>query len=257
MVDDNILEPDEDKMSPLAEQVKAFLQQEEEEKKKEEEKGAAEANTLLTPDKPKEDNTLEEIAKLKRQEGLDEERIELGADTTFEENIMAKEPVFNIQVLMQSIPITQEDERMYLKSMLNDTPLTLLISLYGGKLELLCRACSVYEQQLAAVAAYRETAKADSMGVASIIAPSLIQKLRIALQIRSCNGIIVSDLSYSPEPNSFITHADDLLARSEKLVGGTNAARWNAYVYALNIFEHKLAKLNEMALNKDFLSPGD
>lgn len=254
-------EDNSDKASPLAAQVKEYLDQQsaaagESSGKKVLKTPRRESDGESVGDAPDAEDVTDEMEELDRLE-KDGGRVTLGSDDTFEVNELAENPVYNIQVRVSEIPVTEEDQRMYLKSMLNDTPLKLNIDLYGGKMSILCRACSVYEQQLCAVASYRHTFLTKDPTIASILAPAFLQKVRAALQLVSCNGILVSDLAYSPEPNKFEEHAEELCVKAEKLVGGTNAARWNAYVYALNVFEHKLAKLNEMALNRDFLSPGD
>lgn len=240
---EEVLEEENEKASPLADQVKAFL---EAEAKKEEGE---------VKDVEKEDEeAAREMFGEEEEEEEEKKRIPVSPDPAFEEN---EEPTFNVQVKLSNIPVTEEDQRMYLKSMLNDEPLTLDISLYGGKLVIRARALSVYEQQLAAVATYENAMVRKSAGIAAIVAPTYLQKLRVALQLRTCNGKLISDLSYAPGAGVFSSQAEDLCTKAEKLVGGTGAARWNAYIYALNIFEHKLAKLNEMALNRDFLSPGE
>lgn len=186
-----------------------------------------------------------------------EDRIELHADMQFSENAMDAMDKQSVTVNLQEIPITENDERAYLKSMLNDTPFELDISLYGGNMLIHARSITVYEQQLAAAAAYHRTMESENSALAAILAPAFVQKIRVALQLRTCNGILVSDLSFKPEPNKFKDHIRQLQTAADELLGGTTAARWNAYIYALNIFEHKLTKLDEMALNRDFLSPGD
>ncbi len=233
--------------SPAADAVAAYLAQK---RAQEEEEAKKTAESLLSgkPEEPKEE---ESNAQPK------EERINLQYTSGFEYNEMDIMEQQSITINTQDIPVTHEDQVAYLKSMLNDTPFEIDISLYGGQMTIHARAVSVYEQQVAAVAAFNETINSENSGLAAILAPTFMQKVRIALQLRSCNGFIISDMAFKPEPNKLKEHVKLLTEKSDEILGGTSAARWNAYIYALNIFEHKLTKLNEMALNRDFLSPGD
>lgn len=239
--------------SPDPEAVKAYLAA-----KEAQEQAAAQetAESLLndgeTPSEAQEEPQEEEAPKEPQ-----EERIRLKYSSDFVNNEADAMERQSITINLKDIPITHDDEVAYLKSMLNDSPFELDIELYGGQMHIHARAISVYEQQLAALAAFNETARSDNPSVAAILAPTYLQKVRIALQLRSCNGLPVSDLAYKPEPGKINEHAADLAKKADELLGNSSAARWNAYIYALNIFEHKLTKLNEMALNRDFLSPGD
>lgn len=255
VTDEHVLEPEtENQASPDADAVRAYLA----EKQLNEARKAAEgANELLEGKVPEEaPKAQDEAPEPQKPKESEDESIHLRVDSAFEDNEMDLLDRRSVQVKVSNVPITESDERAYLKSMLTDTPLELTIDLYGGQIEIVARAVSVYEQQLAAVAAFRYTIDKENAGVASLLAPTFIQKLRIALQLRSCNGILISDLEYKPEPGKFKEHAKDLVDRAEELIGSTTAARWNAYIYALNVFEHKLTTLDEMALNRDFLSPG-
>lgn len=246
--DTEAFEPEEEtaeaQASPNPDAVKAYLAAQ---KAQEEQQAAAEANKLLEDPQPEAppDN-------LPGNEG----RITFTADPEFEVNEMDLLEKQQVRVNLETVPITETDMRDYLKCMLQDMPLELDIELYGGKIVIHARAVSVYEQQLAAATAYSYTMSQTSTHLASVIAPMFIQKLRIALQLRSFNGIPISDLEFKPEPNMLHAHIKKLTAKADDIVGACSAPRWNAYVYALNIFEHKLTKLNEMALNRDFLNPG-
>lgn len=234
--------------SPDADAVKAYLAQK---AAKEEEEAQQTAESLLSG-KPEESEQEDEEEKPQQ-----EERINLKYTSDFDTNEMDIIEQQSITINTQDIPVTHEDEVAYLKSMLNDTPFEIDISLYGGQMLIHARAVSVYEQQLAAVAAFNETVNTENGGLAAILAPTFMQKVRIALQLRTCNGLLVSDMEFKPEPNKLKEHVKLLTEKADEILGSTSAARWNAYVYALNIFEHKLTKLNEMALNRDFLKPGD
>lgn len=236
--------------SPDADAVKAYLAQKE---AQEQEQAQETAESLLSgqPEVQEQEQAEEQ------QEEPKEERINLRYTSDFDRNEMDAMEQQSITINLKEIPITHDDEVAYLKSMLNDTPFELDISLYGGKMNIHARAVSVYEQQVAAVAAFNETVNSDNAGLAAILAPTFMQKVRVALQLRSCNGLAISDLEFKPEPNKLHEHTRILTDRADEILGGTSAARWNAYIYALNIFEYKLTKLNEMALNRDFLSPGD
>lgn len=237
--------------SPDADAVKQYLAEKaaQEAEALQEEPSEAVADSFLNEEPPAQEAPQPDTS-------FGEDRIELRADMQFSENAMDAMDKQSVTVNLQEIPITDNDERAYLKSMLNDTPFELDISLYGGNMLIHARSITVYEQQLAAAAAYSKTVESENSALAAILAPAFVQKIRVALQLRTCNGMLISDLSFKPEPNKFKEHIKQLQKAADELLGGTTAARWNAYIYALNIFEHKLTKLDEMALNRDFLNPG-
>ena len=244
-------QPDIPTASPDADAVKQYLAEKaaQEAETLQEETSEAVADSFLNEEPPAQEAPQPDTS-------FGEDRIELHADMQFSENAMDAMDKQSVTVNLQEIPITDNDERAYLKSMLNDTPFELDISLYGGNMLIHARSITVYEQQLAAAAAYSKTVESENSALAAILAPAFVQKIRVALQLRTCNGMLISDLSFKPEPNKFKEHIKQLQKAADELLGGTTAARWNAYIYALNIFEHKLTKLDEMALNRDFLNPG-
>lgn len=253
---EDVFEPVEEQpssqASPDPEAVKAYLA---EQKAKEEQQAAEGANQMLEDEPPAESPGQEEEQEDDQLQGTG--RITFKADSSFEVNEMDLLEKQQVRVNLEDIPVTEADMRNYLKCMLQDVPLELDIELYGGKIIIRARAISAYEQQLAAATAYSYTMSQSNTHLASVIAPVFIQKLRIALQLRTFNGLPVSDLEFKPEPNMLVAHIKKLTLRADDLIGSCSAPRWNAYVYALNVFEHKLTKLNEMALNRDFLNPGD
>lgn len=246
-----VLEPDddEDQTSPDADAVREFLAE-----RKEEEKDTSEYD-------------LEEAEKLKRQpevedeedeklEKVNESRIQFTSSGAYEDNQFAAAEQQYVNVKVDKIPVTESDKVAYVKSMLNDEPLELNISLYNGEVNIRARSVSVYEQQLAAMAAYNYLASDEAEHTGAMLVPLFLQKCRIAMQLISCNGRRISDIAYTPEPGKLSAHIADLIKQANLLLARTNAPRWNAYVYALNIFEHKLTKLDEMAINRDFIVPG-
>lgn len=152
------------------------------------------------------------------------------------------------------VPITEEDQALYLKAVLNDTPLTLTQSLAGGRVQITCRALSVYEQDLMLEAALFVCGGED--GVSSLL-PSLAQQIRVAMQTVSINKKQFATIYVQPDRTNRKEQILQLVKQVDAVLSKVDAAKFGFLVRALNVFEHKVAKLNSLAYTGDFWNPAE
>lgn len=234
-----------DTTSPDADAVRAFL---EEERKEQQQTEAEKAETT--------DNN----EGLGRPRTVDPEKEgsfshTFTADTTFETNeteVYTKQYV--VPVDDKDIPITPQDQAMYLKAVLNDVPLQLTQVLAEGRISITCRALSVYEQDL-----MLETAMfvcGGENGVTAML-PSIAQQLRVAMQTVDINGRSFPTVRMEPERNRRKEQMLELIKLTDDILAKVDAAKFGFLVRALNVFEYKIAQMNTLAYNGDFWNPAE
>ena len=252
MTDDTIrLEEDVTTVSPDAEAVKAFL---------------AEAEDTEEAIKDPVPATSEQVAaseedevsapQIKEVDVTDNAFVTtVAADKTFDK-IEAEEltRMYMAPIKDSEIPITDEDQALYLKAMLNDTPLTLTQTLANDQVAVTCRALSVYEQDLVLEAAIQAVGGQET-GIMSLL-PSVAQQLRAAMQITHVNGVNQNAIYLEPaRGDAHDEQVMDLIKQSDKKIGKMSAVKFGFLVRALNVFEHKMAKMHSLAYNKTFWKP--
>lgn len=247
MEDITVTTEDTSTFSPDAEAVKVFLSEASEEP---EQISVTEEPSAVDDD---EETDTPEIREVDTTNGLFHTTIV--ADKTFDK-VEAEEltRMYLAPIKDTEVPITDEDQALYLKAMLNDTPLTLTQSLANGAVEITCRALSVYEQDAVLEAAIQAVGGAEA-GVMSLV-PSMAQQLRATLQVVKINNVVYSPVYLEPKRGK--EHADqiaDLIKQSDKTVGNMSSAKFGFIARAINVFEHKVAKMHELAYNKTFWKP--
>lgn len=152
------------------------------------------------------------------------------------------------------VPITDDDQALYLKAMLNDVPLELTQALANSQVVVTCRALSVYEQDLVLEAAVKATGGPNE-GVLSLV-PSVAQQLRVTMQVTKVNGISQNAIYMEPKRGkAHEEQIDELISVSDNRTGRMPASKFGFLVRALNVFEHKVAKMHSLAYNKTFWKP--
>lgn len=238
MADNIPFDEDDEFVSP--EDIKAYLEEE-----KQEESSSIipeDVQELLKADA--EDNTAPE----------EPERVELEPDKTFEENRKEAFEQMVVTVKDWEVPITDDDKAMYIKCLLNSTPVELDIKAKNGTSGR-CRALSVYESDVAvaALAHYLKIyPQTDYM-----FQESLLQQYRAAMQLMSYCSKSLDYISYERGKNGTKEdHAKDLYERSQTLLDVPGPV-YGMYIRLLNVFQFKINKLQEAAFNSDFWFPGD
>lgn len=234
--------------SPDAEAVREFLEQ---------------YNSTAPSDETDEDATAEEEADAGENEPGPFKEVDLSetdsytqvfkADTAFTTNhTEAYTKTYFVPLEDSQVPITEDDQALYLKAMLNDVPLTLTQSLAGGRINIACRALSVYEQDLMLETALFVCGGED--GISSLL-PSVAQQIRVAMQTVSINRKPFDTIYVTPDRANRRRQIEQLLSQVDSRLAKVDAAKFGFLVRALNVFEHKIAKLNSLAYTGDFWNP--
>lgn len=175
------------------------------------------------------------------------------ADEIFSETPKAEEiQAITVAVNAHEIEVTQTDQTKYLKAILNDTPVELDVDVLGGSLKVTCRALSVSETEwvITTVLKYFDEHK----NLNGVLMTDYVRQLRTALQLVKLNG-------KSPYPaivvSSDLTQDEIFNGPAWKFVRGLSTVKYNAIAAALNVFEHKVTRMNSAALNEDFWHPGE
>jgi hypothetical protein len=161
-------------------------------------------------------------------------------------------------VPVENIAITEEEKRIYLKSLLSDDLTRFSITLYDGQLKYDLRTRSMFEQRrvldivndrIAGVSPKDPTLKDNLAGQFD-----MMQQYFALLMVERINGVIFSELSLSPGP-SLDEHYAKLSAEAERVFSKMNNVCWTAMLNAMRMFESKCARLAENAMNEDFWKP--
>lgn len=245
----------EDTSTPYVDAVKAYM----EENNISTESNAAEEsvpsthNELLNedPTAPAEETTEED-------KHITDMNVTLQTDTAFiEDELDRMQNLSNVVVKGFEYKISQDEKEAYLKAMLNNKPVVLTIRTAAGKINITCRSLSVYEIELATNAGIQFVETHPNSAEAEIRWRSEIQKYRLTMQMVKINSELLDTLSFSPEPGKVQEHIKLLRERATQIFSNMNVVRWRCAIHALNIFEYKLNRMNELALMPDFLSPDE
>ena len=155
---------------------------------------------------------------------------------------------------LDKVTITAADREVFLKAVLNDTPVRLTVSLYDGKFNVDIRSRTTFEQKrVFDVLKLDQKEKLIEEGDLAVIATQMHFYLA-ALMVERINGVLVSELTLPPG-NTLEEDAAKLRSVAAKLYGHTGNIRWTSVLNALRIFEHKCARMNTEAANGDFWKP--
>lgn len=172
----------------------------------------------------------------------------LQSDTTFSEpQAVEKLQQIAVKVNERDIPVTEADQRMYLKAVLNDVPVEMTIPVMNNMMKVTCRALSVAESEKIIVAAIKYFK--DNPELNSMLMPDYIRQLRTICQVVRING--------KPAFPAIDINSETFVSEAWVAFRDMSTARYNAISAALNVFEHKLSRLNAAALNEDFWLPGE
>lgn len=228
---------EEDQTSPMADDVKDFLNNKGEEK------------PVEIPDDIKE--MLGEDTNQKE----DKERIEIEPDRTFE-NSDAKTPFANMFVSVKDteIPVTEEDKTDYIKATLFDNPVVLTIKAKNGT-SAKCRTLTAYESDICyeALSAYLK----KYPNYPSMLWTSLMQQFRFPIQVIEYCGKEQNPISFKYEPGKKEEFAEKLIELSDARTADIPYPAYNNRIRLLNVFNNKIALLQSATFNSDFWNPDD
>lgn len=177
------------------------------------------------------------------------------ADPVFTKNTQEQDTkTFFMAVDDEQVPITDEDQALYMKAMLNDTDVHLEMSMMGGQFKVECRAISVYEADMVLLAALRMSGS-EGKEVPTALLPGCAQQIRVAMQTVRINGRDADPIYVTANRADRDNEIDKLIARVDDRLSRMNAAKYGMLVRALNVFEHKLARMNALAYTGNFWKP--
>lgn len=148
--------------------------------------------------------------------------------------------------------VTDEDKALFLKSLLNDTPLELGIKLEIG-LNMDFRILNNYEMEVVYLTLDGLSKEGKILGPAQYA--SLVQQAAAALQLVSYASKPVTFASFTPRANTPEDDVKTLREAMETRVALWSSVKWQAVIMGLRIFEAKLAICNENCRNANFWNP--
>lgn len=177
------------------------------------------------------------------------------ADPTFQKDeVEVDTKTYFAAVEDHQVPITDEDQALYMKAMLNDTEVHLTQSLMGGQLQVECRALSVYELDMVLLAAMRMSGSEGQVAPTALLA-GCAQQCRVAMQVTRINDKATGHVTASPDRKDQDAAIDRLIEAVDAKLRTINSGKYGMLVRALNVFEHKLARMNALAYTGNFWKP--
>lgn len=238
---------EEDQTSPMADEVKAFIESEDEHDSTE----SSDENISVPEDVKK---MLEDSDHSKPKEE-DTARTYFSADSTYD-NADSKNPFDKLFVSVKDtdIPVTEEDKTAYIKATLFDKPVILTIKAKNGT-SAKCRALTAYENDLCyeAMAIYLK----KYPEYPPMLWESLIQQFRFCMQVLEYCNIEQPVIKFDYAPGKKEEFANELIEKSDKLMADIPYPAYNNRIRLLNVFNHKMAVLQSAAFNEDFWNPDD
>ena len=153
-------------------------------------------------------------------------------------------------------PITDSDKETYLQAALTDSQLELPIVMANG-ITVVCRDLNMYERDLS-MDLVRDQIKDQQLP--PYMVAYVMRNIRMPMQIVRINDKPFDTIKFDYKQYSkkqFETDKKELDKRQKDLVMPMKVFTQSLYLKALNIFEHKLARLEEASFNKDFWNPAD
>lgn len=151
--------------------------------------------------------------------------------------------------------VTQEDKDAYLDAMLEEVDLHLHIKMKNG-ITITCRDLNMYERELSLELAKK---RLNDQKVLPHLGLSILRSIRLPMQIVQLNNKKFNTIRFEYNPDAdqkqFELDMECLSKKSKEIMMRIPSSLDSLYTKALNIFEHKLARLEEAAFNEDFWNP--
>lgn len=152
--------------------------------------------------------------------------------------------------------ITSSDKEAYLQAMLTDSQLELPIEMQNG-ITVVCRDLNMYERELS-MELVKDQIKENNLS--PLMLAHIMRGIRMPMQLVRVNDKKFDTIKFEFKDYTLEQLEQDkkiLSEKQKKLVMPMSVGIQSLYLKALNIFEHKLARLEEAAFNKDFWNPAD
>jgi hypothetical protein len=189
------------------------------------------------------------------QSPIEEKPTEVAPNPEFEAVSPQDAVISDALATNQDIPISDIEREVFIKCVLNDSPVRLTVELYGGKLKIELRSRTTFEQKRVfdVLDLDRKENIVTPDNVAEMV--SRMQYYMAALMVERINGELFSELKLEPGTGQASDHAKLLRAQVSNTIEKMTGVRWNSILNALRMFENKCAKMNTEALNEGFWKP--
>ena len=191
----------------------------------------------------------------KPEEPKPEEKIVVPKDTTFDENPSSLDSVMReVMVDTDTVVISEEDKRNYIKAVLNDVPVKLKVELCGKAMTAVFRSRTSWEQNCMYAAVQKDQDEEVVKDLASVILQ--LQKYGCALMLQDIN-----EKTFSRESIDEDLSVEEAVKKLRKLrfekIESLSMPKWGILLNGLRLFEGKLAKMGTECLNGNFWEPVD
>lgn len=184
----------------------------------------------------------------KSQKENKQEKIEIPADKTFNENQGSVNDLFKDSIVRKSdIVVSEMDKTLFIKALMNDTPVELEIKLMNGQFNLKIRARTMYEQQLV----FELMKSKKSLSIPEYV--SELQKYSACFMLRQVGDNLV-DFSVN-EKDGTEENIKKLTEYADNYVKKLSQPKWALILNGLIIFENKCASMLEECANGNFWNP--
>lgn len=157
-------------------------------------------------------------------------------------------------VPVDNIEVTDEEKRIYLKSLLTDTLTRFPIKMYGGEITYSLRSRSVFEQRRTLDILDWQMRNDELLKNNVAKQFDLIQQYFALIMVERINDKLFSELKL--EEGYSIEEDYAKLEKTAKIAfSKMNNVIWTAMLNSMRMFEAKCAKLAENAVNEDFWKP--
>lgn len=184
----------------------------------------------------------------------EKEKVTLEEDTSFVKDNYTTVAKDSFKDIISRVKATEEDKTFFTKSLLNDEPLILNISLYNKKLNVQIKSRSVFDQKVI-MAILNEEASGDSPKLVNIFDyNNRMQHLGICVMVKEINGnsfpgVDLSGLSLSEAKDVLKEVCDEDLSKM-------NEIKIRSLITACAVFEKKVSLMENEAINgADFSNP--
>jgi hypothetical protein len=205
------------------------------------------------PQNPKLQQDVADFIEASGGAGLSKDTVEVKPNTDFA--IPNPQDVILTEALVSTdkVEVTDEEKSMFVKSLLNDTPILLTVSLMGGQMNVTLRSRTVHEQRRIFDVIEMDKLKGTISKDDLAYTVTRLQQYCMVLIVRRVNGNVFSEAEI-PD-GATVEEARQILHKAVDSIQAKNSLRWTTLLNAMRIFEAKCAKLNTEAANSDFWTP--
>jgi hypothetical protein len=153
------------------------------------------------------------------------------------------------------IEVTGEEKKLYLKSLLNDTPLELDIEMPGAGIFIKLQTKTAEALDIIFMALAKDIEDKLIMDPSSQM--TRLQQYSLCIMLLKVDQSPFETFTYERTTEDIYKVVDRLRKHRVKLFGAMQASRINMLTYAASVFEAKVAACDQNVHNKDFYDPAD